>query len=73
VEIGGHTDNVGSDESNLQLSDSRAKSVVEYLVSKGIDASRLTYKGYGETQPIADNESDEGRAKNRRTEFRVIE
>ena len=73
VEIGGHTDNVGSDEANLQLSDNRAKSVVEYLVSKGIDAGRLTYKGYGETQPIADNESDEGRAKNRRTEFRVIE
>jgi outer membrane protein OmpA-like peptidoglycan-associated protein/Tol biopolymer transport system component len=73
VEIGGHTDNVGSDESNLQLSDNRAKSVVEYLISKGIDASRLTYKGYGESQPIADNESEEGRAKNRRTEFRVIE
>jgi len=73
VEIGGHTDNIGSDEANRVLSDNRAKSVVEYLVKKGVDANRLTAKGYGETVPVADNESDEGRAKNRRTEFKVIE
>ncbi|MFN8777590.1 MAG: OmpA family protein [Flavobacteriales bacterium] len=73
VEIGGHTDNVGSDETNRQLSDNRARSVVEYLISRGIDAARLTHKGYGESQPIADNESEEGRARNRRTEFKVTE
>lgn len=73
VEIGGHTDNVGSEEANRVLSENRSKSVVDYLISKGIDASRLTWKGYGESVPVADNESDEGRAKNRRTEFKVVE
>jgi outer membrane protein OmpA-like peptidoglycan-associated protein len=73
IEIGGHTDNVGSDEANLLLSDQRAASVVGYLVKKGIAADRLTAKGYGETLPIATNDTDTGRAKNRRTEFKVTQ
>jgi outer membrane protein OmpA-like peptidoglycan-associated protein/tetratricopeptide (TPR) repeat protein len=73
IEIGGHTDNVGSDEANLTLSNNRAQSVVDYLIKKGIATTRLTAKGYGETMPIATNDTDAGRAKNRRTEFKVIE
>lgn len=73
IEISGHTDNVGSNESNKTLSNNRAKAVVDYLVSKGVDASRLTYKGFGETQPIADNKLEEGRKKNRRTEFKITD
>ena len=73
IEIGGHTDNVGSDEANLTLSNNRAQSVVDYLVKKGIAVNRLTAKGYGETVPIATNDTEIGRSKNRRTEFRVIE
>jgi outer membrane protein OmpA-like peptidoglycan-associated protein len=64
---------VGSDEANLLLSDQRAASVVSYLVKKGIAADRLAAKGYGETLPIATNDTDAGRAKNRRTEFKVIQ
>jgi outer membrane protein OmpA-like peptidoglycan-associated protein len=73
IEIGGHTDNVGSDEANLTLSNNRAQSVVDYLVKKGIAVNRLAAKGYGESVPIATNDTDAGRSKNRRTEFRVIE
>lgn len=73
VEIGGHTDNVGNDEDNMLLSDYRAHAVLEYLFEKKINPSRLIAKGYGETQPIADNETDEGRALNRRTEFMIVE
>ncbi len=73
VEIAGHTDNVGSEEYNLRLSQKRAEAVVRYLVSKGIDPSRLIAKGYGESQPIASNDTEEGRALNRRVEFRIIE
>jgi outer membrane protein OmpA-like peptidoglycan-associated protein/Tfp pilus assembly protein PilF len=73
IEIGGHTDNLGSDEANLTLSNNRAQSVVDYLVKKGIAVNRLTAKGYGESVPIATNDTDAGRSKNRRTEFRVIE
>ena len=73
VQVLGHTDNVGSDASNQSLSEARAKSVVSYLTSKGVDASRIVAKGYGEKDPIATNDTDEGRAKNRRTEFKVIE
>jgi outer membrane protein OmpA-like peptidoglycan-associated protein len=72
IQIGGHTDNVGKPADNLTLSNNRAKSVVTYLVSKGIVATRLTSKGFGETQPVADNKTDEGRALNRRTEMKVI-
>lgn len=71
LEIGGHTDNVGKAEDNLILSTNRAKSIVEYLVSRGIDGKRLVYKGYGATQPIADNTTEQGRAQNRRTTFTV--
>ncbi len=72
IEISGHTDNVGSSAYNKTLSESRAKAVVDYLIKKGIDASRLTYKGYGFDQPIASNDTDAGRQLNRRTEFKVI-
>jgi outer membrane protein OmpA-like peptidoglycan-associated protein len=71
IRINGYTDNVGNDADNLLLSDNRAKAVVDYLVSKGIDKKRLSSKGFGETQPVADNSTEEGRALNRRTEFIV--
>jgi outer membrane protein OmpA-like peptidoglycan-associated protein len=70
LEVQGHTDNVGSDDYNLKLSDARAASVVAWLVSKGIAADRLTAQGYGSKVPIADNGSDEGRARNRRVELK---
>lgn len=73
VEIQGHTDNVGADDANQRLSELRARSVYEYVISKGIPASRLRYKGYGESQPIADNNTAAGRAKNRRTVFLIYE
>ena len=72
IAIHGHTDNLGNDEANMQLSRERAKSVYDYLVSKGIDAGRLEYQGFGETRPVADNKSEAGRAMNRRTEFVIV-
>jgi outer membrane protein OmpA-like peptidoglycan-associated protein len=72
IEIGGHTDNQGSDEYNDRLSENRAKAVYDYLVQKGIPANRLQYKGYGMRVPVADNSTEEGRAANRRTEFKII-
>ncbi|MDB5972699.1 MAG: OmpA-OmpF porin, family [Hydrocarboniphaga sp.] len=72
VELAGHTDSKGSDAYNLKLSQSRANSVKAYLVTQGIPASRLTAKGYGESKPVASNDTDEGRAQNRRVEFRVL-
>lgn len=69
IDIAGHTDNVGSDADNLKLSDDRAKAVHDYLVNKGVVATRLSWKGYGETKPVAGNDTDEGRAQNRRVEF----
>ena len=78
IEISAHTDNKGTEKYNQKLSEARAQSVVAYLVSKGIEASRLQAKGYGATQPIAPNTNDDGsdnpdgRQKNRRTEFKVI-
>ncbi len=72
LEIGGYTDNVGKPEDNLKLSTNRAKAIVDYLVSKGIALTRLSYKGFGATQPVADNSTEAGRAKNRRTTFTVI-
>lgn len=71
VEIQGHTDNTGNAEMNLKLSDERAASVRQYLIDKGIDANRMTAKGYGLTQAVADNKTAAGRAKNRRVEFIV--
>jgi len=71
VDIGGHTDNVGSDDRNMTLSDARANVCRDYLISQGISADRITAKGYGETQPIADNKTATGRAQNRRTEFKL--
>lgn len=73
VEIQGHTDNVGNDDANMRLSEQRAKSVYDYVIGKGIPANRLRYKGYGESQPIADNNTATGRAKNRRTVFLIYE
>ncbi|WP_320168038.1 OmpA family protein [Mangrovibacterium marinum] len=73
VEIGGHTDGVGTADYNQLLSENRAKAVYDYLIGAGISASRLAYKGYGFTVPVADNTTDEGRALNRRTEFKVLE
>jgi len=71
VEVAAHTDSRGRDAYNLDLSNRRAKSVMDYLTSHGIAASRLTSNGYGETRPVADNATPEGRAKNRRVELRV--
>jgi outer membrane protein OmpA-like peptidoglycan-associated protein len=71
VDINGHTDNVGDHQSNMTLSDNRARTVYNYLASKGINKSRLAFKGFGETKPVASNDSEVGRAKNRRTVFVV--
>jgi outer membrane protein OmpA-like peptidoglycan-associated protein len=73
VEIGGHTDSSGTDEHNLILSESRAKSVMTYLISRGVKSERLKYKGYGESNPISDNDSQDGRRRNRRTEITIVE
>ncbi len=72
VEISGHTDITGKHEDNQLLSTNRAKAIVDYLISKGIDSKRLNYKGYAATKPLADNNTDAGKAKNRRTEFTII-
>lgn len=72
IEIHGHTDNVGSDEDNMVLSEARARSVYDYLTLRGIPASRVSYKGFGETRPVASNDTEAGRKANRRTEFVVI-
>ncbi len=72
VQVDGHTDNVGNPESNKKLSQERAEAVVKYLVQKkGVDAKRLSARGWGDTQPIADNKTEKGRAKNRRVDFTV--
>lgn len=71
IELEGHTDNVGSEELNRVLSESRAKEVYKYLVNIGIEEYRITFKGYGYSQPISSNETIEGRALNRRTEFKI--
>jgi outer membrane protein OmpA-like peptidoglycan-associated protein/Tol biopolymer transport system component len=72
IEIGGHTDNQGSAAANQTLSLNRAKAVYDYLVNAGVEAPRLSYNGYGQTVPIASNDTDSGRAQNRRTEFRIL-
>ncbi len=73
VIIAGHTDNIGNDQANIQLSESRSKSVFNYLVDRGIKAERLSYKGFGKEKPVASNDTEAGRAKNRRTEFVILE
>ncbi|HVD99462.1 MAG TPA: OmpA family protein [Cytophagaceae bacterium] len=73
VEIDGHTDSDGSDEHNLKLSDARAKAVVDYLITKGINKDMLKWKGYGETQPQVPNDSPENKQLNRRTEIKILE
>lgn len=73
IELGGHTDNIGGTAANQTLSENRAKAVYQYLVDHAIHPDRLEYAGYGESKPVADNGTDEGRAMNRRTEFKVLE
>jgi len=72
IEIAGHTDDIGSDASNKTLSENRARSVRTYLVEKGIAPSRLVSRGYGESKPVATNDTEEGRQENRRVEFKVM-
>ncbi len=69
IEVAGHTDSRGSDQYNMDLSQKRAQTIRDYLISKGIAAGRLTAKGYGESQPVADNAVDDGRFQNRRVEL----
>ena len=73
IEISGHTDNIGTESFNELLSQRRADAVVNYLVGKGVDKNRLVAKGYGQSIPVESNDTDEGRAANRRTEFEIIE
>jgi outer membrane protein OmpA-like peptidoglycan-associated protein len=73
IEIGGHTDSDGSDDYNAKLSDSRAESVVNYLITKGIKPERLQWKGYGESVPVDTNSTPEGKQNNRRTEFKILQ
>jgi OOP family OmpA-OmpF porin len=72
VEIAGHTSSTGPDEYNLDLSQRRAQAVADYLISKGLNPARFTVKGYGESEPVADNGTREGRAQNRRVELRIL-
>lgn len=71
IQVKGHTDNTGDKTENLNLSEARAKAVVAYLVNKGVEPSRLSYKGYGSSVPIANNNTEDGKALNRRVEFTV--
>src|SRR5262249_30686105 len=73
IEIQGHTDNVGGKDYNQELSQQRANAVKEYLVKLGVEAGRLDTKGYGETKPIAPNINEQGKAKNRRVQFMILE
>ena len=73
IEISGHTDNIGEESYNLLLSQRRADAVVRYLVDAGISSERLSAKGYGESKPVDSNNSLEGRANNRRTEFEILD
>lgn len=72
IELSGHTDSRGAEDGNQRLSEARAKSCVDYLVAHGIKIDRLEFKGYGETKPIATNETEDGMAQNRRTEFKIL-
>jgi outer membrane protein OmpA-like peptidoglycan-associated protein len=72
IEISGHSDNTGNPVVNAKLSTDRARAVVDYLIKKGIDRTRLSYMGYGSDQPIAENTTAAGRAQNRRVEFKIL-
>ena len=72
IELAGHTDNVGRAEYNQTLSENRAKAVYDYLIEHGIDEERLSYRGYGATHPVASNDTEEGRAQNRRTTLEIV-
>jgi outer membrane protein OmpA-like peptidoglycan-associated protein len=72
IEIAGHTDNVGDEQSNIKLSTQRAEAVANYLIMKGIDSTRIAFRGYGSTMPVATNNTPEGRQQNRRVEFVLI-
>jgi len=72
IEIAGHTDNKGSIENNMKLSQDRANSVLVYLMDKGIDENRMIAKGYGSSEPIETNDTEEGRLKNRRVAFKIL-
>jgi outer membrane protein OmpA-like peptidoglycan-associated protein len=72
IEMSAHTDSKGSDEYNFTLSDNRAKSVKDYILSKGIAESKIISQGYGETKPVATNDTDDGRQLNRRVEFKIL-
>lgn len=73
IRISGHTDNVGSDDYNIKLSEARAKSVVDYLIRKGIAQERMEYRGFGSKNPVESNQTEMGRAKNRRTEMEILD
>ena len=72
IEVSGHTDNKGTMQANQVLSENRARSVYQYLIANGISADRLSFKGFGQTQPIASNDTEDGRSQNRRTEFKIV-
>jgi OmpA-OmpF porin, OOP family len=72
IEMSAHTDSRGSDDYNYKLSDNRARSVMEYIISKGITVNRITSQGYGETKPVVANDTDENRQLNRRVEFKIL-
>ena len=73
IMVSGHTDNVGEAQKNIELSEARAASVKEYMVSKGIDAGRIETRGAGPNEPVADNATDQGRQENRRIEFKLLQ
>ena len=73
IEVAGHTDNTGDPDANVALSQRRAEVVQNYLIEHGIDAGRLSAKGYGASRPQASNETEEGRQENRRTEFKILD
>ena len=72
IEVAGHTDNTGDADSNRTLSESRAKVVYDYLAGKDIATDRMSFVGYGQDKPIDSNDTDDGRANNRRTEFKIL-